>query len=192
MHINVTAICQFYWEHSFCEKINLICSKQIFGSWGGNIFLERKNPIFVGWNSGYMYFCHATGPLENPLWASSDAPWHHLSSSSSSVPTRPSSSSGQPRKTNIRKEIAKQKGRPDTGTRQYVPSKKKLNPCHTTYRNVKTGIFCPSKMCNWYGERFSRKLSCWSSVHCAGEVSGPDEWAGLVYQQIGASGGRAC
>ena len=39
---------------------------------------------------------------------------------------------------------------------------KNWNPSHSTYRKLKTGIFCPSKMCNWYGERFSRKLSCWS------------------------------
>ena len=175
MHINVTAICQFYWEHFFCEKINLICSKQIFGSWGGNIFLERTNPIFVGWNSGYMYFCHATGPLENPLWASSDAPWHHLSSSSSSssVPTRPSSSSGQPRKRNIRKEIAKQKGRPDTGTRQYVPSKKNWNPSHSTYRKLKTGIFCPSKMCNWYGASSPADHQCIVPERCRALMNGP-------------------
>ena len=188
MHINVTAICQFYWEHFFCEKINLI-------------FLEVEEAIFF-WREKIQFLL--VGTLVICTFVMRRVHWkihserHQTHPGTTYPPPPPPPPQSQPDHHHHQVSLVRQilerrlQNKKDVQTRERVNMchPKNWNPSHSTYRKLKTGIFCPSKMCNW--ERFSRKLSCWSSVHCAGEVSGPDEWAGLVYQQIGASGGRAC
>ena len=108
----------------------------------------------ISWLCPVVYFCHATVPLENPLWASSDAnhpptfpPFQHQTQTTSSV-------------SRSRSWLVSKPGQRS----EYQHHHRHNHRHHHHYEYLKSSSSSPASASLW----------SWSQ-HCAGKVSGPYE-----------------